>query len=243
MWNFPSEKQKPDQQQGNMFASIKAVTVTCAAHECGGCGHAQGSGQPGDLFLQPVAPGAGRDLAQLERAQRAGIVEVDIHPCPMLVGQRKDGIELRRDLLVGEIIEVSQDDDGAELIGEVPEGVLEVGGEGFKDDALLGVLVELGLVAVKEVVLDGAQVIPAGWVRTSTRPLTRSPYSGLSYGYGWFLSRSGYALARGYGGQVIAFHSERDLAVAITSDPNRPARSEGYFGALMDLLDGPVLSL
>ena len=36
---------------------------------------------------------------------------------------------------------------------------------------------------------------------------------------------------------------ERDLAVAITSDPNRPARSEGYFGALMDLLDGPVLSL
>lgn len=91
--------------------------------------------------------------------------------------------------------------------------------------------------------LDGAQVIPAGWIRTSTRPLTRSPYSGLSYGYGWFLSRSGYALARGYGGQVIAFHPERDLAVAITSDPNRPARSEGYFGALMDLLDGPVLSL
>ncbi|MGR3321977.1 MAG: serine hydrolase domain-containing protein [Pseudooceanicola sp.] len=90
---------------------------------------------------------------------------------------------------------------------------------------------------------DGAQVIPAEWVERSTRPLTRSPYSGLSYGYGWFLSRSGYILARGYGGQVIASHPGRGIAAAITSDPLRPARSRGYFGALMDLLEGPVLAL
>lgn len=32
MRHFPSDKQKPDQQQGNKFASIKAVTATCAAH-------------------------------------------------------------------------------------------------------------------------------------------------------------------------------------------------------------------
>ncbi len=36
MWHFPSDKQKPDQQQGNKFASIKVVTVTCAAHKSGG---------------------------------------------------------------------------------------------------------------------------------------------------------------------------------------------------------------
>lgn len=36
MWHFPSDKQKPDQQQGNKFASIKAVPVTCAAHESSG---------------------------------------------------------------------------------------------------------------------------------------------------------------------------------------------------------------
>ncbi|WHZ37414.1 serine hydrolase [Sagittula sp. MA-2] len=92
-------------------------------------------------------------------------------------------------------------------------------------------------------VWDGTQVIPADWVETSVQPLTRSPYSGLSYGYGWFLSPTGWALARGYGGQIIAFHADRDIAAAITSDPNRPARSQGYFGALMDLLDGPVLSV
>ena len=90
---------------------------------------------------------------------------------------------------------------------------------------------------------DGEQIIPQSWVAASTLAHARSPWSGLSYGYGWFLSPSGYTLARGYGGQVIAAHAERNLAVAITSDPNQPARSGGYFGALMQLLDGPVLAL
>ncbi|MEQ8589348.1 MAG: serine hydrolase [Thalassobaculaceae bacterium] len=87
----------------------------------------------------------------------------------------------------------------------------------------------------------GTQVIPSGWVDASARPRTRSPWSGLGYGYGWFLSETGYMIARGYGGQVIAAHPGRGLAVAITSDPDRPARSRGYFGDLMAFLDGPVL--
>jgi CubicO group peptidase (beta-lactamase class C family) len=90
---------------------------------------------------------------------------------------------------------------------------------------------------------DGDQIIPADWIDQSTQAHTRSPYSGLAYGYGWFLSRSGFIIARGYGGQIIAAHPKKDLAVAITSDPTSPARSGGYFGDLMDLLEGPVLSL
>ena len=89
---------------------------------------------------------------------------------------------------------------------------------------------------------DGQQVIPQSWVAASMVPYARSPWSGLSYGYGWFLSPSGYTLARGYGGQIIAAHSGANLAVVITSDPNQPARSGGYFGDLMRLLDGPVLA-
>ena len=89
----------------------------------------------------------------------------------------------------------------------------------------------------------GAEVIPANWIEASLTPRTRSPFSGLQYGYGWFLSESGYALARGYGGQIIAAHPARGLAVVITSDPGQPARSEGYFSDLMALLDGPVLGL
>ena len=90
---------------------------------------------------------------------------------------------------------------------------------------------------------DGDRVLSRDWIAASRVPRARSPWSGLSYGYGWFLSPSGYMLARGYGGQVIAAHPDRNLAVAITSDPTRPARSEGYFGDLMRLLDGPVLRL
>lgn len=89
----------------------------------------------------------------------------------------------------------------------------------------------------------GAQVIAPGWIEASLTRRTVSPFSGLGYGYGWFLSESGFAIARGYGGQIIAAHPARKLAVAITSDPGQPARSEGYFGELMALLDGPVLAL
>ncbi|KRW95709.1 serine hydrolase [Paracoccus sp. MKU1] len=88
----------------------------------------------------------------------------------------------------------------------------------------------------------GRQVVSTDWMRASVRPHTRSPYSGLDYGYGWFLSESGFIIARGYGGQIIAAHPERDLAVAITSDPNAPAWSDGHFGRLMDLLEGPLLA-
>lgn len=90
---------------------------------------------------------------------------------------------------------------------------------------------------------DGTQVIARHWINASRRGQTRSPWSGLDYGLGWFLSPTGWMLARGYGGQVIAAHADRSLAVAITSDPTQAARSGGYFGDLMALLDGPILAL
>lgn len=87
---------------------------------------------------------------------------------------------------------------------------------------------------------EGTQVLSESWIDASFRPRTRSPWSGLAYGYGWFLGRAAggpLAIARGYGGQVIAVAPSAEVTVAITSDPNRPARSRGYFGALMDLVD------
>lgn len=90
----------------------------------------------------------------------------------------------------------------------------------------------------------GVQVLGSDWVERSLEPSTRSPFSGLNYGYGWFLGRQGgdaYALARGYGGQVICIVPGLGLTVAITSDPTRPARSEGYFGQLMQLIEGAII--
>ncbi|RDC71591.1 class C beta-lactamase-related serine hydrolase [Rhodovulum sp. 12E13] len=86
---------------------------------------------------------------------------------------------------------------------------------------------------------EGAQVLPEPWLEASFEPRTRSPWSGLGYGYGWFVGRAGggpLALARGYGGQVIAVAPAAGMTVAITSDPTRPARSAGYFGDLMGLI-------
>jgi len=91
--------------------------------------------------------------------------------------------------------------------------------------------------------LGGQQIVAQDWVTASTIGYTKSRWSGLSYGYGWFLTPSGYTLGRGYGGQIIAAHPAASLAVAITSDPTLPARSEGYFGDLMRLLDGPILAI
>ena len=89
------------------------------------------------------------------------------------------------------------------------------------------------------------QVLSKAWVDRSLVSVTRSVFSGLGYGYGWFLGESGgnqYALARGYGGQVICIVPQLKLTIAITSDPTRLARSAGYFGDLLNLIDDDIIS-
>ncbi|MDF2232287.1 serine hydrolase [Albimonas sp. CAU 1670] len=91
---------------------------------------------------------------------------------------------------------------------------------------------------------EGTQVLPRDWIETSWIPRGRSPFSGDAYGYGWFLPRPrghAAAYARGYGGQAIYVVPALELTVAITSDPTRPARSEGHFGALMSLIEDRIL--
>jgi CubicO group peptidase (beta-lactamase class C family) len=91
---------------------------------------------------------------------------------------------------------------------------------------------------------NGTRVLSADWVRASFEPQTRSPWSGLGYGYGWFVGsfgRDDFALARGYGGQIICVVPRQSLVVVLTSDPTRPARSGGYFGDIMRLMESEVL--
>jgi CubicO group peptidase (beta-lactamase class C family) len=89
-------------------------------------------------------------------------------------------------------------------------------------------------------------VLSAGWVADALTPRTQSPYSRLDYGLGWFLGRrdgTDIALARGYGGQVVCIVPDRGLDIVITSDPGRPARSDGHFGDLMALIEDRILPL
>ena len=107
----------------------------------------------------------------------------------------------------------------------------------------------LGLARLGDMVLNGGQidgrdVVSQAWLETSWQPRARSPFSGDQYGYGWFLTRyAGHqaAYARGYGGQLLVIVPDRKLSIAITSDPNRPARSDGYFGDLQLLVERIVV--
>ncbi len=95
-------------------------------------------------------------------------------------------------------------------------------------------------------VWSGEQIVPRDWIEASLTPVTRSPFSGLDYGYGWFISEldasaGRLALARGYGGQIIATAPEAEITIAITSDPTRPARSGGYFGDLLALVSERII--
>lgn len=90
----------------------------------------------------------------------------------------------------------------------------------------------------------GTRVLSEAWVEASFVPRTQSFFSGDAYGYGWFLRRvAGHdvAYARGYGGQMIFVVRALALTVAVTSDPNRPARSDGHVGDLHRLLADHIL--
>ena len=91
---------------------------------------------------------------------------------------------------------------------------------------------------------QGRRVLGKAWIETSWQPRTRSPFSGHDYGYGWFLASAGggdLAYARGYGGQMLFLVPSRGLTVVVTSDPNRPALSHRYAGALHRLLAEAIL--
>ena len=94
-------------------------------------------------------------------------------------------------------------------------------------------------------VWNGTRVLSKAWIDQSLTAVTRSPWSGLGYGYGWFIGRASghnYALARGYGGQIITVVPDLALTIAITSDPTRPARSGGYFGDLQRLIETDIIA-
>lgn len=110
----------------------------------------------------------------------------------------------------------------------------------------LPAMIHFGEMYRRDGMWNDTRVLSESWVRQSFQPVTRSPWSGLRYGYGWFLGQSegdDYALARGYGGQVICVVPGLGLTVAITSDATRPARSIGYFGDLMALIERTILPL
>lgn len=136
---------------------------------------------------------------------------------------------------------------GAPLGFEVPVWTRDPQGRylGGNEMALtLNSMIRFGEVYRQEGAGAGMQVLSKAWVAQSFQPHTQSRFSGLNYGYGWFLGRAGntyFGLARGYGGQVICVAPTLGLTMALTSDPTQPARSGGYFGDIIQLITQSVI--
>ena len=100
-------------------------------------------------------------------------------------------------------------------------------------------LLRLGETFRQNGVWRDTSVVSETWVREALTPRTRSRFSGHDYGYGWFLANAGghqVAYGRGYGGQMLYVLPDLALTLVVTSDPTRPARSQGHAGALFRLL-------
>ena len=91
--------------------------------------------------------------------------------------------------------------------------------------------------------IDGVRILPAEWIELSWTPATRSPWSGESYGLGWFISEvRGHPVyyAWGYGGQMIFVLPDLEMTVVMTSASD-VERGGDHLRELRDLLaDGIV---
>lgn len=147
------------------------------------------------------------------------------------------------------LLEQARDRLGAPLEIRIPPWTRDPQGRylgGNEMSLSLPAMIHFGEMYRRGGIWDGTRVLSEDWVTRSFEPVTRSPWSGLRYGYGWFLGEAlgdKFALARGYGGQVICVVPGLGLTLAITSDSTRPARSIGYFGDLMNLIEGTILPL
>jgi CubicO group peptidase (beta-lactamase class C family) len=78
-------------------------------------------------------------------------------------------------------------------------------------------MAKIGYLYLNEGRWDGEQVVPADWVRASTRKHISGTLQ-EGYGYQWWVTSDGPYMALGYAGQYIVVVPEHELVAVFTSD-------------------------
>ncbi|MXQ10290.1 serine hydrolase domain-containing protein [Microvirga makkahensis] len=92
--------------------------------------------------------------------------------------------------------------------------------------------------------IEGKRVLPESWVRESWQPRTSSPFTGDSYGYGWYMREMrGHMVyyAWGFGGQMVYVAPSLGMTAVMTSDPTEPSREGNYIGQLHALVADSII--
>jgi CubicO group peptidase (beta-lactamase class C family) len=101
-------------------------------------------------------------------------------------------------------------------------------------------MVAIGEMWLHEGRVNGQQVVPAAWVKTSCVPRTSSRFDpGREYGYGWWIDQVGgetACYAWGYGGQFILVFADRGVVVTATSSTAESDERRGYRRELLALI-------
>jgi CubicO group peptidase (beta-lactamase class C family) len=92
--------------------------------------------------------------------------------------------------------------------------------------------------------VNGRQIIPEAWVKTSVVPRARSYWSEQEYGYGWWIrtvaGRDTF-YAWGYGGQFIFVVPDLELVIVATSSTAAGDERRGHRRMVQELIERLVI--
>lgn len=136
-----------------------------------------------------------------------------------------NGSSLLLSAIISEATGMAASDYAAEVLFE-PLGITEYEWPANPDGVSIGWgelllrpadMAKFGYLFLREGEWEGRQLIPETWVEDSTRDQIQAGTLASGYGYQWWISDAGYAMALGFGGQYIVVDPDHDLVVTFTS--------------------------
>ncbi|HKL14563.1 MAG TPA: serine hydrolase [Balneolaceae bacterium] len=105
-------------------------------------------------------------------------------------------------------------------------------------------LLKIGRLVLNNGQYEGKQIVPAAWIRESTKIYTRSNYNDYDYGYMWWQRKAGgrnVIFAWGNGGQYIMILPEFEAVVSISSDMESSNGSRQYQRRIFTFLEETIM--